>query len=140
MVLVHRDFHSRNLMIKSDELRMIDYQDSMLGTKLYDLVSLLEDTYFPLKHELKGELVEYFKSKIDLSDIGVDNFDSLYDFNSIQRIYKALGSFAYIYHTRDDDRYLKYMGVGVNRLSNLLSNYSELKPFHDVIIKAYHEN
>ena len=118
---------------------MIDYQDSMLGTKFYDLVSLLEDTYFPLKLELKRELIEYFKLKVKMDEVEQNIFDSLYDLNSIQRIYKALGSFAYIYHTRDDDRYLKYMGVGVNRLSLLLSSYSELKPLHDVILKAYHK-
>ena len=127
-------------MIKNNELRMIDYQDSMLGTKFYDLVSLLEDTYFPLKLELKRELIEYFKLRVKMDEVEQNILILCMTLNSIQRIYKALGSFAYIYHTRDDDRYLKYMGVGVNRLSLLLSSYDELKPLHDVILKAYHEN
>jgi len=139
VVPIHRDFHSRNIMVKEGRLKIIDYQDLMLGTGLYDLVSLLDDSYFPLKEDLKIELCHYFQKN---SKIYVDHnqFEKLYDYNAIQRIYKALGSFTYIYDCRSDDRYLKYVGVGVSRLTNLLKKYEELNPVLDVILKAYHGN
>ena len=114
-------------MVQKDNLKVIDYQDLMLGTSYYDLVSLLEDSYFPLKESIKMELMNYFK-KVTNNTLSDSEFKKVYDFNAIQRIYKALGSFTYIYNIRDDDRYLKYVGVGVSRLINLLKEYRELSP------------
>lgn len=139
LVVIHRDFHSRNIMVKNDQLKIIDYQDLMLGTGLYDLVSLLDDSYFPLKDELKLELREYFKANNQYY-AKKNDFEKMYDYNAIQRLYKALGSFTYIYALRDDDRYLKYVGIGVSRLISLLSKYDELSPVLNVILKAYHGN
>ena len=45
LCLTHRDFHSRNIMIQNDELKMIDFQDARLGPRQYDLVSLLKETF-----------------------------------------------------------------------------------------------
>ena len=57
-VLVHRDYHSRNLMIKNDEQIVIDFQDARMGTPLYDLVSLLEDCYYQLDNSNKVKLID----------------------------------------------------------------------------------
>lgn len=137
--LVHRDYHSRNIMIKNDVLKIIDYQDIMLGSKYYDLVSLLEDSYFPLKDITKHKLIKYFKDATG-DKTGDDEMILQYDLNAIQRVYKALGSFTYIYDTREDDRYLKYVGVGFSRLTQLLEKYEELHPLLKIILKAYHGN
>ena len=138
-VITHRDFHSRNLMIKNNSLRVIDYQDLMLGTIFYDLVSLLEDTYFPLKENVKNSLIKYFIKNLD-SNYSDQEFEKLYDYNSIQRIYKALGSFTFIYNSRGDDRYLKYIGIGVDKLVTKLEKYSDLSSFLSLILSAYNEN
>ena len=137
--LIHRDFHSRNLMVKENNLVVIDYQDIMIGTKLYDLVSLLEDSYFPLKYETKIKLYDYFRDQV-LPGLSDELFIRLYNLNSVQRIYKALGSFTYIYSTRGDDRYLKYVGVGFSRLKDILQKCPELTSFHEIIMRAYHES
>ena len=44
-VIVHRDYHSRNLMIHNSQMGIIDYQDAVIGPITYDLVSLLKDCY-----------------------------------------------------------------------------------------------
>lgn len=63
-VLCHRDYHSRNLLInKKEQLGIIDFQDTMLGTPFYDLSSLLYDAYNPLSHEEREEYYQYFISR-----------------------------------------------------------------------------
>ena len=126
-------------MVKEENLVVIDYQDIMVGSKLYDLVSLLEDSYFPLKNEIKVKLLDYFREQV-LPGLSDELFSRLYNLNSVQRIYKALGSFTYIYNTRGDDRYLKYVGVGFSRLKDILQKCLELSSFHDITMKAYHES
>jgi hypothetical protein len=59
-VLCHRDFHSRNLMLKGDRLYMIDFQDARMGPWLYDLASLLRDSYVDLPEHLVEEMLEFF--------------------------------------------------------------------------------
>ena len=75
-----------------------------------------------------------------MSGYSRDEFDFLYSLSAIQRIFKALGSFTFINETRSDDRYLKYVGVGVHRLLELLSSQDELKSFYKILKRSYHEN
>lgn len=131
MVLTHRDYHSRNIMVKNEKLYIIDFQDARLGIPQYDLVSLLEDSYYSISRENKERLKSYywerFMSKTPLEQ-NEKSFDHYYDLMSIQRVYKAIGSFAYIYQTRGDTRYLKYVGAAFERLRHLLlkKNYASL--------------
>lgn len=122
-VIVHRDYHSRNIMIKNNEQVIIDFQDARLGTPLYDLVSLLEDCYYQLNVENKNNLINYYFEnyfkKFD-STKSFEEFLVLYNKMAIQRIYKAIGSFAYIYAERKDLRYIKYIGFAFEKLRNIM--------------------
>jgi aminoglycoside/choline kinase family phosphotransferase len=55
---VHRDFHSRNVMVQNDKLAVIDFQDARLGPPSYDLVSLCFDSYVPFSATLRGSLMD----------------------------------------------------------------------------------
>src|SRR5262249_22587278 len=59
-VLVHRDYHARNLMMMDGKMFIIDYQDARMGPESYDLVSLIADPYAGVEEQLAGDLVEYF--------------------------------------------------------------------------------
>ncbi len=59
MVLTHRDFHSRNVMVKNEDFVLIDFQDARMGLPQYDLVSLLEDCYYDLGENNRYRLIEY---------------------------------------------------------------------------------
>ncbi len=140
-VLVHRDYHSRNLMFKNGEQVVIDFQDARMGTPLYDLVSLLEDCYYDLTTENRDSLKKYY------FDTFFKNFDSsksyedylrLYDLMSIQRVYKAIGSFAYIYADRKDIRYLKYIGFAFEKLRKIMSNHQDLIEAKKVLAGIYY--
>ena len=140
-VFSHRDLHSRNIMVKDGEYYLIDFQDARLGLPFYDLVSLLEDCYFPLSDEKRNLLIRYYVEKSSLfSNVSEEEFEYYYDLSAIQRIFKALGSFTFINETRKDDRYLKYVGVGVQRLLSILSKYDEFKLFYKILKRSYHEN
>ena len=59
-MLCHRDYHSRNLMLRDDQLFIIDFQDARMGPDTYDLVSLLRDSYVDIADAQLEELIAYF--------------------------------------------------------------------------------
>ncbi|MBK23886.1 MAG: hypothetical protein CME70_07770 [Halobacteriovorax sp.] len=135
VVVTHRDFHSRNLMLVEGKPVVIDFQDARMGLPQYDLVSLLEDCYFFVNKEVKQELLEYY---LDKSSLKMENFEKYYDFMAIQRLYKAIGSFSLIYNTRDDSRYLKFIGRAFETVLAKLSRYEQLTDLKVTLAKIYY--
>lgn len=133
MVLTHRDFHSRNIMVKDGELIFIDFQDARWGIPQYDLVSLLEDCYYELAPQNRERLKRNYFESLPASAHGQGDWKAFcdnYDDMLFQRVFKAIGSFSYIYATRQDARYLKYIGYGMEKIRRtLMSNerYGELR-------------
>ena len=133
MVITHRDFHSRNIMVKDGNYIFIDFQDARWGIPQYDLVSLLEDCYYELAEENRQFLKRYYYENLDQSIHGQKSYEeflSLYDDMTIQRVFKAVGSFCYIYNWRKDDRYLKYIGFAMEKLRKIMlrnPKYTELR-------------
>jgi len=142
-VLVHRDYHSRNLMIKNGEQIVIDFQDARMGTPLYDLVSLLEDCYYQLDSNNKEKLIHYYYEtyfqKIDSSK-NFEQFMYLYDMMAIQRVFKAIGSFAYIYADRKDLRYVKYIGYAFEKVRALMLSHEEFSKERKILSSLYYAN
>jgi len=107
-VLCHRDFHSRNLMVKGDRLFMVDYQDARLGPYTYDLVSLLRDSYVDLPQDLTREMVEFFLETAEVNEpLGL--FMERYARAGLQRNIKAIGTFASQAVTKGNRSYLQYI-------------------------------
>jgi aminoglycoside/choline kinase family phosphotransferase len=133
MVVTHRDFHSRNIMVRDDKYIFIDFQDARWGIPQYDLVSLLEDCYYDLKEENRQKLKRYYFDNLSPDIHGQKtyaDFEALYQDMTIQRVFKAVGSFCYIYNWRKDDRYLKYIGFAMEKIRRTMMDnprYSELK-------------
>jgi aminoglycoside/choline kinase family phosphotransferase len=140
-VLVHRDYHSRNLMIKNNEQIVIDFQDARLGTPLYDLVSLLEDCYYQIDNENKDNLKKYYYDnyfkKFDPNK-NYEDYLRLYDLMAIQRVYKAIGSFAYIYADRKDIRYLKYIGFAFEKVRAIMFKHDEFIKERKILSGLYY--
>ena len=142
-VITHRDFHSRNIMFWDKELVVIDFQDARMGTHFYDLVSLLEDCYYQIGRENKEKLVDYYCDHVDRSIIYPDFFKSFernYKMMKIQRLYKAIGSFAYIFCERKDSRYLRYIGRSMEELKTALMSFKEFDDFRKTLFKIYYES
>lgn len=142
-VLVHRDYHSRNLMIKNGEQVVIDFQDARLGTPLYDLVSLLEDCYYQLDNSNKEKLIQYYFGtyfkKFDPSK-SFEDFMYLYDMMTIQRVFKAIGSFAYIYADRKDLRYVKYIGYAFEKVRAIMLSHEDFAKERKILSSLYYAN
>lgn len=143
MVLTHRDFHSRNIMVKNDEFVIIDFQDARLGLPQYDLVSILEDCYYELESENKRKLINYYYDNLP-NEIhkqeSFENFMSLYDDMALQRVFKAVGSFSYIYETRKDVRYIKYIGFAMEKIRTILLRNSKYDELRNSLFKYYYES
>lgn len=137
--IAHRDYHSRNLMIKLDEMIVIDFQDARMGAIQYDLVSLLKDSYVDMTNEMANSLLDYYleKAKPFLpKNFSRDHFDEIYELQSIQRCFKACGSFASFLQLRNDRRYLKYLSGTLRRVMKSLTEFPEYKVFTDVLIDS----
>ena len=130
----HRDFHSRNLILKEKQFFMIDFQDARLGPVQYDLASLLRDSYVSLPEEMVQDLLLSYIEQADfLSILDHEHFLRIFDITSIQRNIKALGTFGYQISVRGADRYFSAIpGTGRNILRNILK-YPEFKDVISVI-------
>ncbi|MBU1628074.1 phosphotransferase [bacterium] len=110
-VIAHRDYHSKNVMIKDDRFYIIDFQDARLGPPQYDLVSLLYDSYINLeedfREELKSRFIDNFKTKNP--DFDKREFEQIFHLTALQRNLKAIGTFAYQHKERNKSDYLKFI-------------------------------
>ncbi|HSI43678.1 MAG TPA: phosphotransferase [Methylotenera sp.] len=135
-VYVHRDYHSRNLMVCSGETGqnpgVLDFQDAVYGAITYDLVSLLKDAYIEWDEELIIDwLVRYWQEArkaglpvpMDFSEFYRD-----FEYMGAQRHIKVLGIFARLYHRDGKDGYLKDMPLVMRYLRKVCERYVELRP------------
>ncbi|MCK4841698.1 MAG: phosphotransferase [Methylococcales bacterium] len=136
-VCVHRDFHSRNLMVTADEsLGIIDFQDAVIGAITYDLVSLLRDCYVDWpEHQINQWKKLYFDKMIEhkLINVDIETFDCWFDLMGLQRHLKAIGIFARL-HLRDNkSNYLDDIPRTLNYVTQICAKYPELNEFNDFL-------
>lgn len=135
----HRDYHSRNLMIKQGQMRVIDFQDARMGPVQYDLVSLIKDSYVDLNEEMSNLLLQYYLEQSYQKygfKIEREPFDEIYELQSIQRCFKACGSFSSFFNQRQDRRYLKYIAPTLRRVLKSLNRFPQYKVFSDLILDS----
>lgn len=140
--IAHRDFHSRNVMLKHGKVRVIDFQDARMGSIQYDLVSLLRDSYVDLNDESITDLLNYYlagreeKSRQNpgrLPPISRDHFNHIFEVQSIQRCFKACGSFASFKMLRSDTRYLKYLAPTLKTVRQSLQAFPQYSSFFKIL-------
>lgn len=135
--LVHRDFHSRNLLLReNNELGVIDFQGALWGACTYDLVSLLRDCYIRWPAERVCDWAEDYRqlaqSRNQLPQaVSKAEFQRWFDFMGLQRHIKVLGIFARL-HLRDHKHnYLKDLPLVVRYCLEVAHQHDELRPFAD---------
>lgn len=133
-VFVHRDFHSRNIM-NCEALGIIDYQDAMNGSILYDLVSLLKDLYIQFDTKDIEELALYFKEQKNL-EMSDEEFLKYFDFMGLQRHLKVLGIFARLYLRDNKNAYLKDLPLTLKYVLQVCKKYPELEDLHKLLFKV----
>ena len=141
-VFTHRDYHSRNLMIQSDTICVIDFQDALMGPCQYDLASLLRDSYIDLPEETIDRLISYYIAQWQNETgekINLDRFREIFDLISIQRNLKAAGRFVYIDQVKNNPKFLPYVPTTLAKVKRNLEKHKRLKPLHEVLAKYVKE-
>lgn len=109
MILIHRDFQSKNIMLKSSEPYLIDYQGMRLGLAQYDLASLLMDPYVALDQDLRQSLIDYYFEHAKSLFNHYESFMRIYDRAVIQRLMQAMGAFCYLAYEKGKHYFLDYL-------------------------------
>ena len=130
-VFIHRDYHSRNLIVVDNALGVIDFQDAMQGPFTYDLVSLLKDCYIQWPHEQLMRWVAYFHAHLPVeTKMSLAEFNRAFDLCGLQRHLKVLGVFCRL-HLRDQKpAYLQDLPLTFHYTMACLERYEELQPFY----------
>lgn len=131
-VYVHRDYHSRNLMVCDNNPGILDFQDAVYGAITYDLVSLLRDAYVRWEEEqVLDWAVRYWeqarKAGLPIAQ-DISEFYRDFEWMGAQRHLKVLGIFARLYHRDGKDGYLKDMPLVMCYLHKVCERYVDLKP------------
>lgn len=138
-VICHRDFHSRNIMIKLDQVRVIDFQDARLGPVQYDLVSLFKDSYVDMSEDYSEHLMQYYLSQSTIRKkpgFSLDKFYEIYELQSLQRCFKACGSFASFMNMRQDRRYLKYLTPTLKKVLKSLAHFPQYSLITNLLLDS----
>ncbi|MFQ5588725.1 MAG: aminoglycoside phosphotransferase family protein [Nitrospiria bacterium] len=142
----HRDYHSRNLMVQSGgrgiRLRVIDFQDALMGPAEYDLASLLRDSYIELPQGLIDTLLHYYirqwKARAH-SALDFNLFKESFDLISFQRNLKAAGRFVYIDQVKHKNHLLPFVTPTLLKAKHTLGQYGHLKPLYDLLAEVVPE-
>jgi aminoglycoside/choline kinase family phosphotransferase len=131
-VYVHRDYHSRNLMVCENNPGILDFQDAVYGAITYDLVSLLKDAYIGWEEaEMMDWVVRYWDAARKAGLPVPTDFSEFYrDFEwmGAQRHIKVLGIFARLSHRDAKHGYLQDMPLVMDYLRRVCGRYLELRP------------
>jgi aminoglycoside/choline kinase family phosphotransferase len=151
-VVMHRDYHSRNIMLLDNSnqnlnhenftLGIIDFQDAVIGPITYDIVSLLRDCYVRWPDALIKPLFKKFYRKICkdmpnlVGQVDVENeskWQRWFDFMGLQRHIKASGIFARLHHRDKKSSYLKDIPLTLTYIQDISALYPELTFLHSFI-------
>jgi aminoglycoside/choline kinase family phosphotransferase len=136
-VFVHRDYHSRNLMVSEaaqlgPNPGILDFQDAVYGPLTYDLVSLLRDCYIAWPLARVERWVAEFFERAKVEGVAVPTSESAllraFDFMGVQRHLKAIGIFARLWHRDGKPGYLKDIPRTLGYVKQVSAKYAELEP------------
>ena len=137
-VCVHRDYHSRNLMItEKHNPGILDFQDAVIGPVTYDLVSLLRDCYIEwpqaMIHDWVEDYHELAKQSGVIHEVPLDTFIRWFDWMGVQRHLKATGIFARLKHRDGKDGYLKDIPRTLGYIMQVTAQYDALQDLHTLL-------
>ena len=128
--LVHRDYHSKNIFYKNKKIIIIDYQDAVYGSPLYDFVSLVNDCYKDINDNNKKKLLTFFRNNFNnllKNNLSKDELIHNFYLLSVQRHMKASGIFCRLSKKNNRNDYLKYLRRTFNYIITASSNYDNLR-------------
>jgi aminoglycoside/choline kinase family phosphotransferase len=136
---VHRDYHSRNLLVTpQNNPGILDFQDAVWGPVTYDLASLLKDAYIAWPPaRVRQWLLEYRQSLLEAGfELGADGaaFVRWFDLMGLQRHIKVLGIFARLFYRDGKSQYLKDLPRVLGYVRGTALSYPETAAFGEFIV------
>jgi aminoglycoside/choline kinase family phosphotransferase len=119
--LLHRDFQSRNILVRDGKYYFIDFQGARLGPLLYDLASLLIDPYVELSQDIQESLLKYALEHLS-ARMAVEKNEYLqaYQYCAINRNLQILGAFAFLSREKGKKDFEAYIAPAVRSLKQNL--------------------
>jgi N-acetylmuramate 1-kinase len=137
---VHRDYHSRNLLVTAqDNPGILDFQDAVWGPVTYDLASLLKDCYIAWPPaRVRAWVLEYREKLLEAGfalSADAAEFMRWFDLIGLQRHIKVLGIFARLFYRDGKPQYLKDLPRVLDYVRDTAASYAETAPFAAFIAK-----
>jgi N-acetylmuramate 1-kinase len=140
-VFVHRDYHSRNLMVCQPRAfphhpGILDFQDAVQGPLTYDLVSLLRDCYLEWPEQQVTHWLEQFRCLLQASGgphLDPQQLREWFDLMGVQRHLKAIGIFARLRHRDGKTGYLEYIPRALGYVHAIAARYRALHPLAELL-------
>jgi aminoglycoside/choline kinase family phosphotransferase len=136
-VFVHRDYHSRNLMLSSPNPGILDFQDAVVGPITYDLVSLLRDAYVTWEEERQLDWAARYWERARRAGLPVGSdfgaFWRDFEWMGAQRQLKVLGIFARLCHRDGKTSFLGDMPRVLRYLRGVCERYGALGPLGELL-------
>ena len=134
VVAVHRDYHSRNLLVtERHNPGIVDFQDAVAGPVTYDLVSLLRDCYIAWpRARVEGWALGYLDLAVQsgiLREEDEERFLAWFDLMGVQRHLKATGIFARLWHRDGKRGYLADIPRTLGYVREVAARHARLAPF-----------
>lgn len=131
-VYVHSDFMPRNLMVSSEKMGVLDFQDAVYGPITYDIASLMRDAFWSCEEEEVLDVTIRYWSKARKAGLPVgDDFGAFYqavEWMSLQRHLRIVGTFARLSLRDGKSRYAEDIPRFIDYIRSTCSRYMELKP------------
>ncbi len=134
----HRDYQSRNIMVKDGELVVIDFQDALQGPRQYDLVALLRDSYVELDRAFVDSMLDrYIATFGELTGERMDPvaFKSFFDLLTLQRKMKDAGRFEFINRVKGNPGFLVSIPASLRYVRDAFERRPELGGLRTLVAK-----
>ena len=134
----HRDYQSRNLMVKDGELIVIDFQDALQGPRQYDLVALLRDSYVELPRDFVEAMLDEYLAAFEAETgekIPDEPFKQFFDLLTVQRKLKDAGRFEFINRVKGNPGFLVSIPASLRYVKDALDVQPELADLRRIVAK-----
>ena len=134
----HRDYQSRNIMVKEGELIVIDFQDALQGPRQYDLVALLRDSYVELDRDFVDTMLDRYIATFEKESgekIDAKEFKAFFDLLTIQRKLKDAGRFEFINRVKGNPGFLVSIPASLRYVKAAFARRPELAPLQKLVAK-----
>ena len=144
-VWVHRDYHSRNLMVvQNNNPGILDFQDAVYGPVSYDLVSLLRDCYVVWDQETVDQWIRLYLNKARQAGVVFDfdqgQFIEWFDWIGIQRHIKVAGIFSRLNYRDKKSKFLEDIPTVMAYIESVSKKYPELQDLRELVTKLTKTN